>query len=119
MTNSDNTFGTHNKLTKILSQPWDGSTALIDFADADAAKAHFFSDAGLAVFEECCTQLQWAVVDDKKLKYTMAFGTKGDPSIDPSNDWAGLYNSRITALADAGTLAKNGFSEEESSDHLF
>jgi hypothetical protein len=119
MTNSDNAFGTHNKLTKILSQYDDGSTVLVDFADADAAKAHFFTDAGLAVFNECCTELQWAVVESKKLKYTMAFGTKGDPDIGEANDWAGLYVSRITALSDAGTLANNGFSEAESTDHLF
>ena len=119
MTNTDNAHGTYNKLTKILSQIDDGSTALVDFADVAAAKAHFFSDAGLAVFDECCTELQWAVVDNQKLKYTMAFGTKGDPAIGEANDWAGLYVSRITALSDAGTLANNPYTEVESSDHLF
>ena len=118
MTNTDNTYGTHNKLTKILSQIDDGSTALVDFADVAAAKAYFFSDDGLAVFDECCTQLQWAVVDNQKLKYTMAFGTKGYP-VEEANDWAGLYVSRVTALADAGTFCNNAYSEEESSDHLF
>jgi hypothetical protein len=119
MTNSDNAFGTHNKLTKILSQKDDGSTVLVDFADADAAKAHFFTDAGLAVFNECCTELQWTVIDNQKLKYTMAFGTKGTPDIAEADDWAGLYVSRINALSDAGTLANNPYTEEESSDHLF
>jgi hypothetical protein len=119
MTNTDNTYGTHNKLTKILSQADDGSTALVDFADVAAAKAHFFSADGLAVFDECCTELEWAVVDNQKLKYTMAFGTKGDPGIAEADDWAGLYVSRITALADAGTLANNPYTEAESSEHLF
>ena len=119
MTNSDNTFGTHNKLTKILSQMDDISTVLVDFADADAAKAHFFTDAGLAVFNECCTELQWTVVDNQKLKYTMTFGTKGASDITEADDWAGLYVSRITALSDAGTLANNPYTEEASTDHLF
>ena len=119
MTNTDNTYGTHNKLTKILSQIDDGSTALQNFADVAEAKAYFFSDAGLAVFDECCTELQWAVVDNQKLKYTMAFGTKGDPGIAEADDWAGQYVSRITALSDAGTLANNPYTEAESSEHLF
>jgi hypothetical protein len=119
MTNTDNKYGTHNKLTKILSQINDGSTALQNFADVAEAKAYFFSDAAIAVFDECCTELQWAVVDNQKLKYTMAFGTKGDPTIGEANDWAGLYVSRTNALADAGTLSDNEYTEEESSDHLF
>ena len=119
MTNTDNTYGTHNKLTKILSQIDDGSTALVDFADVAAAKAHFFSDAGLAVFDECCTELQWAVVDNQKLKYTMTFGIKEDRNIEEGNDWAEQYLTRTTALADAGTLSDNEYTEEESSDHLF
>lgn len=119
MTNSDNAFGTFNKLTKIMSQIDDGSTVLVDFADADAAKAYFYTDAGLAVFDECCTELQWTVVDNQKLKYTMTFGTKGTPDITEADDWAGLYVSRITALSDAGTLMNNPYTEEESTDHLF
>ena len=119
MTNSDNAFGTFNKLTKIMSQIDDGSTALQNFADVAEAKAYFFSDAGLVVFDECCTELQWAVVDNQKLKYTMAFGTKGDPDIAEADDWAGQYVSRINALSDAGTLASNPYTEVESSDHLF
>jgi len=119
MTNTDNTYGTHNKLTKILSQIDDGSTALQNFADVAAAKAHFFSADGLAVFDECCTELEWAVVDNQKLKYTMAFGTKGGPAIGEANDWAGLYVSRATTLSDAGTFCNNPYTETESSDHLF
>ena len=67
MTNSDNTFGTFNKKTLIMSQHDDGSTALINHANTNAAKSFFFTDAALTVFDECCTQLQWAVVDNTKL----------------------------------------------------
>jgi len=119
MTNTDTTYGIHNKLTKILTQMDDGSTALQNFADVTEAKAYFFSDDGLAVFDECCTQLQWELVDNQKLKYTMVFGTKGDPTISEADDWAGLYVSRITALTNSDTLSNNGYTEEESSDHLF
>ena len=55
MPNSDNTFGTHNKQTKIISQIDDGSTILTVFADVAAAKAFFFTDEALAVMDECCT----------------------------------------------------------------
>jgi hypothetical protein len=117
MTNSDNAYGTHNKLTKILSQIDDGSTALQTFADVDTAKSYFLSDAGLAVFNECCTELQWAVIDNTKLKYTMAFGTKGDPDIAEADDWSGQYVSRINALGTG--VSNNAYTEVESSDHLF
>jgi len=49
----------------------------------------------------------------------MTFGTKGTPDIAEADDWAGLYVSRITALSDAGTLANNPYTEEESTEHLF
>ena len=119
MTNSDNTFGTHNKITHILSQLDDSSTAITNHADVAAAKSFFMTTAALTVFDECCTELQWAVVDNTKLKYTMTFGTKGTSDINASDDWAGQYVSRITALDDAGTLANNPWTQEESSDHLF
>ena len=119
MTNSDNTFGTHNKITQILSQVDDGSTAFTNHADVAAAKSFFLTTAALTVFDECCTELQWAAVDNTKLKYTMTFGTKGTSDINASDDWGGQYASRITALVDAGTLANNPFSEAESSEHLF
>ena len=41
MTNSDTTFGVHNKKTTIYSQPYDGSTALQEFSDVTEAKAWF------------------------------------------------------------------------------
>jgi len=108
MPNSDNTFGTHNKQTKIISQEDDGSTTLTVFANVDAAKTFFFTDEALAVLDETCTILEWALVNDgngdaTKLKSTFAFGTKGDPSIAVEDDWAGQYNSRKTQLIDKGT----------------
>ena len=119
MPNSDNTYGTFNKRTQILSQINDGSTALQNFADVDAAKSWFFTAEALTVFDECCTELQWSVVDSQKLKYTMTFGTKGTAGIAEADDWAGQFNSRKTALIDANNWAKNPYTGAVSEDHLF
>ena len=95
MTNSDTTFGTHNKITHIYTQVDDGSTALINFADTAAALAYYFTDEALAVFDECCTELQWVVIDDTILKYTMAFGVVEDPD---TAGWGDTFLSRKNAL---------------------
>src|SRR6056300_44053 len=68
MTNADNTYGTFNKKTQILTQIDDVSTALQNFADVDTAKSWFYTANALTVFDECCTELQWSVVDSQKLK---------------------------------------------------
>ena len=118
MTNSDNTYGTFNKRTHILSQIDDGSTALTNHADVAAAKSFFYTADALTVFDECCTELQWSVVDNTKLKYTMTFGTKG-AGTDAADDWAGQFNSRKTALIDSDGWANNGHTTAEVTDHLF
>jgi hypothetical protein len=119
MPNSDNAYGTFNKRTQILSQIDDGSTALVNHASVDAAKSFFYTAEALAVFDECCTQLEWAIVDSTKLKYTMAFGTKGG-NIAAEDDWAGQFNSRKTALINSAGWS-NGvvYTTEESNSHLF
>ena len=125
MPNSDNTYGTYNKQTKIISQVDDGSTSLTTFANVNAAKAFFFTHEALTVMDETCTVLEWALVaddngDNTKLKSTFAFGTKGSPSIAEADDWASQYNSRKTALINSGgwTKVQNGFIFTDSSDHL-
>jgi hypothetical protein len=119
MPNSDNQYGTFNKRTQILTQVDDGSTALQNFADVETAKAWFYTADALAVFDECCTELQWSVVDNQKLKYTMTFGTKGTPNIAPADDWAGQFNSRKQALMDSRGWANNGYTTTETDSHLF
>lgn len=103
MANSDNTFGTFNKKTSLFTQTAASPTV---FADVDTAKAHFFTAEALAVFDQCCTTLQWALVADgdgnnTQLKVTFDFGTKGSPTQVASDDWAEQYNTRKTALIDA------------------
>ena len=125
MPNSDNTFGTFNKRTSHFAQVSDGSTALTVFADANAAKSHFFTTEALAVWDECCTTLQWALLadgngDNTKLKVTFDFGTKGSPDIAEADDWAGQYNSRKTALTNSNGWFKNPTTvTADQTDHLF
>jgi hypothetical protein len=93
------------------------------FANTDSAISHFFTSDAQAVFNECCTALQWALVaddngDNTKVKYTMSFGTKG-PGTSKENDWAGQFNSRKTALLDADGWSNAGYTTADSSDHLF
>lgn len=119
MANADNKYGVYNKQTKIFYQgdvydyevlgDTDRPEILRDktvFANVDAAKAFYFTTDALAVWDETCTQIQWALVNDdngdaSKLKVTFAFGTKGN-NIAAGDDWAGQYNSRKTTLMNIG-----------------
>jgi hypothetical protein len=137
MTNSDNTYGVFNKQTKTISQ--EVSIQLVEggeplpapaktvFASVDEAKSYIFTDEALAVINETCTQLDWALVNDSDgnatiLKNTFAFGTKGG-NIAASDDWAEQYNSRKQALIDSDSWFKiyqqKSFKAENSSEHLF
>jgi hypothetical protein len=118
MTNSDNRYGTFNKRTQVLSQVDDGSTAFTTFATVAEAKSFFYTDNALAVFDECCTELQWALEGSTGLKYTMTFGTKGG-NISESDDWTGQFNSRKTSLINSNNWAKNSYTTAESNSHLF
>lgn len=124
MTNSDNTFGTFNKITHIASQVSDGSTPLTAFGSVDAAKNYFFTTAAQTIYDETCTELQWALVNDDdnratKLKWTMSFGTKG-AGTSASDDWAAVHLTRKQALIDApvkqhavsGAVQDSGGAEE-------
>ena len=140
MTNSDTTYGIHNKKSGIFNQSSDGSSLRQAFSNVTEAKAFFFTTEALAVWDECCTQLQWALVDDElgnatRLKFTMAFGRKTDlpadnTGNDKSNDWAELYISRQKALSDSDGWYKNDhtdgephrtgdFTVEDTDSHLF
>jgi len=118
MTNSDNRYGTFNKRTSIFSQIDDGSTALTTFTTIDEAKSFFFTAEALAVYDECCTELQWALVGTTGLKGTMTFGTKGG-QIAAADDWAEQYNSRKTALRNINKWVKNPYSFQDTDSHLF
>lgn len=121
MTNSDTKFGVHNKQTVILSQPYDGSTALTTFSGVEEAKAFYFTTTALAVIDECATQLQWSVVNDERgdatsLKRTMAFGIIQNAG---TEQWAAKYNRRIKECQDADNWANTNYTTTNSDDHLF
>jgi hypothetical protein len=96
------------------------------FANTTEAQQFFYTDEALAVFNECCTLLQWALVDDDDdlatgVKYTYAFGTKGG-NISAADDWAGLFDSRKKTLEDAEGWFKNPIYQtldNNVSSHLF
>jgi len=124
MPNSDNTYGTYNKQTKIIAQNDDGSTALTTFANVNEAKAFIFTDEALTVMDECCTVLEWALQADgdgnnTQLKTTFAFGTKGTVGIAEADDWAAQYNTRKTTLINnKGWTKMVPFAFADNSDHL-
>jgi hypothetical protein len=128
MANSDNTFGVFNKVTYHYAMP---EASKADLADVAAAKAYYLSDAALAVFEECGTQVAYQLQngDASRMTVTIAFGTKGAGTAE-ADDWAEQFTSRKAALKDSngwnGTVG-NGFhyfvaSAEagwDNADHLF
>ena len=118
MTNTDNTYGTFNKKTQILTATDNGFSAPTIFATVAEAKAYFFTDAALAVLNECCTELQWALVGTTGLKYTMTFGTKGG-NIAAADDWAETYHSRRNALVVANQWIKKPHDTQVVDSHLF
>jgi len=121
MTNTDNKYGTFNKRTTIFSQIVDGSTGVntpTTFATVAEAKTFFFNTEALAVYDECCTELQWALVGTTGLKRTMTFGTKGG-NVSAADDWAEQYKSKKAALTSINKWAKLAWAHSETSDHLF
>jgi len=124
MPNSDNTYGTFNKQTNITSQQNSSDVNRIVFNTVQEAKDHFFTADIQAVYDECCTNLQWALMadengDNTKLKATYDFGTKGTPGIAEADDWAGQFASRIAALSPTVGLSDEIITDSDSAEHLF
>ena len=121
MPNSDNTYGTFNKQTAITSQ---SAETPIVFSTVTEAKDHFFTADIQAVYDECCTNLQWALKtddngDNTKLKATYDFGTKGTAGISESDDWAAQFASRMAALSASAGLTDEIITDSSSAEHLF
>jgi len=97
------------------------------FANTGEAQEFFYTDDALAVFNECCTELQWALVDDGDglatgVKYTYTFGSKGPDKQGGADDWPALFKSRKQALEDADNWHKNPTYQtldDDVSSHLF
>ena len=97
------------------------------FANTDEAREFFYTDDALAVFDECCTELEWELVNDDDslatgVKYTYTFGSKGPDEQGGADDWPALFTSRKQALEDADNWHKNPHFQtldNNVSDHLF
>lgn len=136
MPNSDNTYGVHNKRTKIISQTsqmYLGDDNAVMYypknvwSTVDEAKNFIFTSEALAVIDETCTRVEYQVVNDgdgnaTQLKMTWAFGTKGG-NIAAADDWAEKYLSRKNALLSTNSWTKNPSDvvlvSTDSTDHLF
>lgn len=131
MPNSDNTHGTYNKRTVIWKQEFpagDGSTTKQEFSSVSQAQSAILTTAQLAVYNECCTTLQWALVKDQHdpakttaLKATFDFGTKGASDQAEADDWAKQFEARKTALTDvpAFPITMEIITASDSAEHLF
>jgi hypothetical protein len=110
MTNSDTTYGVHNVDYRIFFE-FTGSGTLNTanlFNNVAEAKAYFFHDDALAMFEENCTWLGWRLPQEgvdagtnNGLIMARGFGTKG-PGTAAGDDWADHFSADKQALVDAG-----------------
>ena len=131
MTNNDTKFGTFNKKTHVYHQTDDGGTPLSSpkvFIDLVEAQTYFMPPELMVIFNECMTNLKWALVQDEnsnstKLKVTFNFGIKENVS-DPKEQWAEQFNIRKKAVpgqpnAQGGYWRQTNFSDTDSPEHLF
>lgn len=117
MANSDNLYGVFNRISGIYSQVPRDNGPLKIFASVDEAKLFFHTSDALAVHDECCTELHWALEGTTKLKRTMAFGIKknGKKEI----HWSDQYNLKRTELINKNKWARNLYTFKIVEDHLF
>jgi len=109
-------FGIFNKRTHILTSASDTTPT---FEDVDSAKDWFFTQEALAVHTNTCVKLEWKLLENNRLKYTMAWTTNGDPKVRPEDDYAGVFNSKKRELIQKHGWSNNNYHTELSSDHLF
>lgn len=117
MTNLDNLYGVFNKISGIYSQVTTNNNSLKIFASVDEAKSFFHTDAALAVHNECCTELHWALEGATQLKRTMAFGIKKNNK--EEIHWSDQFNLKKTELMNKNKWAKNIYTFKIVENHLF
>jgi hypothetical protein len=116
MTNLDNLYGVFNRISGIYSQVPITNNPLKMFASVDEAKSFFHTDAALAVHNECCTELLWALEGSTQLKRTMAFGIKKNDKEEVH--WADQFNLRKNQLMNKNQWAKNIYTFKIVKSHL-
>ena len=104
MTNSDTTYGLHNKVTKIMYQKnlvADDIVSQSFSGNLTTAKDFFLTAEAQALNDAKATQLSYAITDDGNgLKFTIAFGVPENPDTTP---WAKAWEDGKAALiADPG-----------------
>lgn len=131
MTNNDRKFGTFNKKTHVYYQTDESGTPLVSpkvFSNLSEAKDYFMPPELLVIFNECMTNLEWALVADDngkntKLKATFDFGIREDVS-DTKEQWAEQFNIRKASVpgqpnAQGGYWRQTNYSDPDSPEHLF
>jgi len=127
MTNNDTKFGTFNKKTHIYHQTDEVGIPLSSpkvFIDLVEAQTYFMPPELMVIFNDCMTNLQWALVaDNTKLKVTFDFGIRENVT-DPKEQWAEQFNIRKSSVpgqpnAQGGYWRQTNFSDTDSPEHLF
>ena len=130
MPNSDTQDGLHNKITKEFRyyKVWDDSPEEViaqSFSgNVETAKAHFFHADALTSNDTNATQLDYAITaDGNGIKFTIAFGTKGTPSIAEADDWAGTWETTKASLVAANKYvnvrSEMYWTAADATPHLF
>ncbi len=150
MPNSDTQHGLFNKITKEIRnyetlQHDDSSLSEIvcpqSFSgNIETAKAYFFHADALTNNDTNGTQIEYAITaDGNGIKFTIAFGTKGDGTAD-GQDWASIWHSTKDTLVSgdkwvkpidsgswrektanglAGSVCAMGWKSVDATPHLF
>ena len=113
MANSDNAFGTFNKITKVLylKEYPNGESSASNVSQSfggnvETAKSYFLTDEALACINDNGTRVQFAITaDGNGLKWTVDFGI---PNNNADDSWAKKYKDTKKTLTD-----NNGWVKQE------
>tara|TARA_B100000900_G_scaffold167517_1_gene142186 strand:+ start:408 stop:857 length:450 start_codon:yes stop_codon:yes gene_type:complete len=111
MPNSDNAFGTFNKITKVLylKEYKDGQSTASNVeqnfgGNVETAKSYFLTDEALACINDNGTNVQYAITaDGNGLKWTIDFGL---PNNNEADSWAKKYKDTKTTLVNNNQWVK-------------
>ena len=132
MPNSDTQDGVFNKMTKeirnyetLATDPLTKIVCPQAFGgNVETAKAYFFHADALTSNDTNGTQLEYAITaDGNGIKFTIAFGTKGNHDIAEDADWAGLWTTTKDSLIGADKWVKpvteQYWTAVDATPHLF
>jgi len=130
MTNNDTKYGTFNKRTHIYRQTDIQGVDVPspkEFQTIDEARDYFFPKMLQEIFNECCTNLDWALVQDDhgkntRFKVTFDFGIRGN--VPPEEEWMEQFKRRKLLVpgqpnAEGGFWMQTNYTDPDSPEHLF